>query len=456
MRKLSLLLLLISQLASGQTRDSIFIRQIFDAALDKGHAYEDLRSLCKDIGARLSGSAEAEMAVYWGEQKMKAYGLDRVYLQEIEVPHWERGTKEAAWIKNKKGELRKVEVLALGGSVGTEGLLSGEIVQFETLEDLKKANGREIEGKIVFLSEAMDNKVISTFSAYGGCFPNRGWGAVEAAKKGALAVVIRSLGFPVDDHPHTGSLIYDDTVKKIPGAALSTRDAELLTDWLKIGKVEMLLEMNCRDLGTVVSYNVIGEITGNNNKDEIITVGGHLDSWDVGEGAHDDGAGIMHSLEAFRILKVLGYQPRHTLRVVFFMNEENGEMGGNSYAQFASDAGEKHVAAIESDAGGFSPRGFGISNGTPEFIEKVQAAVTPVLKPYELSRFENGYGGTDIDPLKSFYPDIVLFGLVPDSQRYFDFHHTAADVFENVNKRELELGCASTAAFLYLIDQKLF
>ncbi|MGW8317123.1 MAG: M20/M25/M40 family metallo-hydrolase [Bacteroidales bacterium] len=456
MRKLFLLLLLTSQFASGQTQDSVFIRKIFDVALDRGHAYEDLRSLCKDIGARLSGSAEAEMAVYWGEQKMKAYGIDRVYLQEIEVPHWERGTKEAAWIKNKKGEIRKVEVLALGGSVGTDGLLSGDIVQFETLEDLKGAHDKQVEGKIVFLSQAMDNKEITTFSAYGGCWPNRGLGAVEAAKKGALAVVIRSLGFPVDEHPHTGSLIYNDTVKRIPGAALSTRDAELLADWLKKGKVELLLEMHCHDLGTVVSYNVVGEIKGSSERDKIITVGGHLDSWDVGEGAHDDGAGIMHSPEAFRILKELDYRPRHTLRVVFFMNEENGDMGGRSYARFASEANEKHVAAIESDAGGFSPRGFDISNGTPEFITKVQEAVTRVLKPYELYRFEDGYGGTDIDPLKNFYPEIVLFGLVPDSQRYFDFHHTAADVFENVNKRELEMGCASTAAFLYLIDQKLF
>ena len=455
MRRLFLLFLFISQLAFGQDPDSVFIRKVFDEALARGQSYENLKSLCKDIGNRLTGSAGAEMAVYWGKNKMKGYGFDKVYLQEFKAPHWERGTKESAWIKNEKGEIKKVEVLALGGSVGTNGLLDGEIVNFETLEDLKEADEREVEGKIVFLSQAMDDKQIHTFDAYGGCFPNRGLGAVEAAKKGALAVVIRSLGMPVDEYPHTGSLMYSDDVKKIPGAALSTRDAELLTGWVKQGKVDLLLEMNCKDLGSAVTYNVIGEISGTSNKDEIITIGGHLDSWDVGEGAHDDGAGLMHSLEAFRILKKLGYQPRHTLRVVFFMNEENGDMGGKSYARFASEAGEKLVAAIESDRGGFTPRGFDINNGTPSFIKEVQK-VAQILKPYELYRFESGFAGTDIGPLKGFYPEIVLFDFVPDSQRYFDYHHTAADVFENVNKRELEMGCASMAAMLYLIDQKLF
>ena len=455
MRRLFLIFLLTSRFAFGQDPDSVFVRKMFDMALDKGQSYENLRSLCKDIGGRLSGSAGAEMAVYWSENKMKACGFDKVYLQEFKVPHWDRGTKEAAWIKDEKGDLRKVEVLALGGSVGTNGLLDGELVKFETLEDLKAAKASEVQGKIVFLSQAMDNTQIQTFNAYGGSFPNRGLGAVEAAKKGALAVVIRSLGLPVDEYPHTGSLIYSDDVKKIPGAALATRDAELLADWLNQGSVDLLLDMNCSELDSVVSYNVIGEISGTSNKDEIITVGGHLDSWDVAEGAHDDGAGLMHSLEALRILKELDYHPRHTLRVVFFMNEENGGMGGKSYARFASEAGEIHVAAIESDRGGFTPRGFDIDNGTPSFFEKLQDVVQ-ILRPYELYSFEKGFGGTDINPLKGFYPEIVLFDFAPDSQRYFDFHHTAADVFENVNKRELEMGCASMAAMLYLIDQKLF
>ncbi len=455
MRKLVLFFLLTTQSAFSQDKDSIFIRKIFDEALGKGHAYEDLRSLCKDVGNRLTGSAGAEMAVYWSENKMKSYGFDKVYLQKFETVHWQRGTKEVAWMKNKKGEIKKLEVLALGGSVGTNGLLEGEITKFETLEDLKAANPENVKGKIVYLSQAMNNKEILTFMAYSGCIPNRGWGAVEAARKGALAVVIRSLGFPVDEHPHTGSLKYADDVEKIPGAALATCDADLLNSWLEEGKVELLLEMDCREIGITETYNVIGEITGSTKKDQIILVGGHLDSWDVGEGAHDDGAGIIHSLEAFRVLKELGYQPKHTLRVVFFMNEENGNAGGESYARVASGAGEKHVAAIESDRGAFSPRGFDINNGTPELIKKVQE-LTQVLKPYELYRFENGFGGVDIWPLSKLYPDIVLFGFVPDSQRYFDFHHSAADVFENVNKRELEMGCASMAAFLYLIDKKIF
>jgi acetylornithine deacetylase/succinyl-diaminopimelate desuccinylase-like protein len=211
--------------------------------------------------------------------------------------------------------------------------------------------------------------------------------------------------------------------------------------------------MNCRKLEDKLSHNVIAEMTGKTNPDEIITFGGHLDSWDVGEGAHDDGAGVIHSLEALRIFKKLNYQPNRTLRVVFFMNEENGNMGGKTYAKEAKATGEKHVAAIESDRGGFSPRGFSC-DGDQKYIDLIQR-FSAILKPYELHKFEKGYGGVDIGPLKDEFEGIPLFGFVPDSQRYFDFHHNANDVFENVNKRELELGAASMAAFIYLLDKNL-
>jgi len=448
----SLALLLLSFSSTCQD-DSTFIRTIYSEALSNGKSYNDLRSLCKDIGARITGSAEAEMAVFWGKQKMEEYGFDKVYLQEIEVPHWERGTKEVGWIKNKYNSLTKVNLLALGGSIGTEGLIEGELIEFATLDELKLAKRKDVEGKIVFINQPMDPNHIETFKAYGGCYPIRGNGAIEASKLGAIAVIIRSLGLPIDEHPHTGSMHYEEGIDKIPAAAIATVDAENLSQLLRKEKASFALEMDCRDYPPTKSYNVIGELTGSENPDHIITFGGHLDSWDTGEGAHDDGAGIVHCLEAMRILKDLNYKPKNTLRVVFFMNEENGNMGGKTYAQWAKDNGDIMIAAVESDRGGFTPRGFQC-DGTDEQIEMLQSFEKHFL-PYNLHVFEKGYGGVDISPLKDTYEGIPLFGFVPDGQRYFDLHHSPNDVFETVNKRELELGCASIAAFLYLLDKTL-
>ncbi|MGV3632475.1 MAG: M20/M25/M40 family metallo-hydrolase [Bacteroidota bacterium] len=432
--------------------DSAFIRKVYDMALSKGNAYEDLRSLCKDVGARISGSAQAQMAVEWGEQKMKSYGFDKVYLQEIQVPKWVRGNKEVCWVHAGQKAI-PVKILALGGSIGTNGTIKAELVMFNSLEELKKARRSEVEGKIVFLNQPMNEKDINTFKAYGGCYGIRAHGAVETARLGGKAVVIRSLAMPVDDHPHTGSLHYEDGTEKIPAAAISTRDCELIAAHYAKGKLKLTLDMDCKDLGMVTSYNVIGELTGKEKADEIITFGGHLDSWDTGEGAHDDGAGIIHSLEAMRILKESGYKPKHTLRVVFFMNEENGNKGGQSYARIAKEKGEKHIAALESDRGGFSPRGFSCDGDIAKF--RGMFDFHQLFGPYELSEFEKGYGGVDINPLKEQFEGITLFGFVPDSQRYFDFHHAESDVFEAINKRELELGCAAMASFLYLIDKNL-
>ncbi|MCF8415950.1 MAG: M20/M25/M40 family metallo-hydrolase [Crocinitomicaceae bacterium] len=453
MKILSSILLFITLSVSAQNTDSLFIRSIYDQALSEGKAYEDLRSLCKDIGARLSGSAEAQMAIEWSKLKMESYGFDKVYLQEIKVPHWERGTKESAWIREKNGKLTSLNLLALGGSIGTDGILEGEIVEFTHLDELKKAKRSEVEGKIVFLNQPMDEQQINTFKAYGGCYAIRGNGAVEGAKLGAKAVIIRSLGMPIDDHPHTGSMHYEEDVPKIPAAAVSTKDAEMLSCKIKEGKSRLVLEMDCRSFPDATSFNVIAEITGKENPNEIITFGGHLDSWDTGEGAHDDGAGVIHCLEALRILKELKYQPKHTLRVVFFMNEENGNMGGKTYATWSKERGENQIAALESDRGGFAPRGFNC-DGTAEQIKLLETLAFH-FKPYELHIFEKGYGGVDIGPLKTTFEGIPLFGFVPDSQRYFDFHHAPSDVFENVNKRELELGCGAIGSFIYLLDKNL-
>jgi len=443
-------LLIIQLNAFGQ--DSVFIRKIFTEALDRGKAYSDLRELCKNIGPRLSGSANAEMAIDWSEAKFKSYKFDNIHRQAIMVPHWERGTTESGWVTNKKGRILKLNLLALGGSVGTNGLMRGELIEFSSLDELKKATKQKVSGKIVFINKKMDAAQIQTFNAYGGCYAIRGEGAVEAAKKGAIAVIIRSLGLPIDEHPHTGSMHYDNDVPKIPAAAISTKDAEVVSEWLKSETLTANIDLNCFELPDAPSFNVMGELAGD-FQNQIITIGGHLDSWDTGEGAHDDGAGVIHCMEALRILQALGYQPKHTLRVVFFMNEENGNVGGKSYAKWVKEKGENHVAALESDRGGFVPRGFSC-DGAAAYIQLLNS-FSELFKPYDLHIFEQGFGGVDIGPLKNEFTGIPLFGFVPDSQRYFDFHHAPSDIFENVNERELALGAASIAALIYLIDQRL-
>lgn len=434
------------------TEDSVFVRKIYDTALEKGECYENLRTLCKDIGARITGSAEAKMAIQWGYDLLSTYGFDHVYLQEIKVPHWERGTTEAAWMENSAGVVKKMNVLALGGSVGTNGLIEGEVVMVNGIAELEKLSSASLKGKIIFFNRPFDQKMIQTFEAYGACVDQRWEGTNVASRLGAEAVIIRSMASSTDAHAHTGVMHYDADVIPVPGAAISTMDADNLELWLKKGVVRVKLEMDCRTYEDEVSYNVIAEMLGHED-DQIITFGGHLDSWDVGEGAHDDGAGIVHSIEALRILKVLNYQPNHTLRCVLFMNEENGNFGGKSYAEIAAENKERHLCAIETDRGGFLPLGFDVV-GNAEQLSFIQS-LADVLKPYDLLKFNEGYGGVDIGPLLSYYPEMLQLGMAVNSQRYFDYHHSKADVFETVNKRELELGAAAVAAIVYLVDRRL-
>lgn len=430
---------------SAQTNEQQ-LRKIFDEALVNGESYENLRVLCKKVGARLSGSVAADQAVYWGEDVLEGIGLDSIWLQEVMVPRWERGNVEKA--TTNKGE--QLTITALGGSIGTPtGGITGEIVEVKSFEELNRLGSNKIKGKIVFFNRPMEPKHISTFSAYGGCVNQRGSGASEAAKLGAIGVIVRSMNLREDDFPHTGGLRYQDGVKKIPGVAISTLDANKLAYELQQGeKIKVTLDLNCQQLKDVKSFNVIGEIRGSVHPEKIITVGGHLDSWDIGEGAHDDGAGVVQSMEVLRIFKAVGYKPQNTIRAVLFMNEENGNRGGEKYAAKAMENKEEHIAALESDRGGFSPRAFSIDG--PGY-NKINSWIS-LLKPYGVYETILGFAGVDIGPLKKEQKDITLIGLVPDSQRYFDYHHSADDVFENVNKRELELGGASLAALIYLID----
>jgi carboxypeptidase Q len=430
--------------------DSTTIRKIYDEILIKGQAYENLKVLCKEIGSRLSGSEGAEKAVDWTYELMKGYGFDTVYKQAVMVPHWVRGNKEFAYFQSGFAT-QEVPVTALGGSIATtkEGITAG-IIEVQNFEQLKKMDPSKVKGNIVFFNRPMDAKQIETFKAYGGCVDQRGSGAAEAAKMGAVATIVRSMNLRLDDYPHAGGMSYQEGVKKVPAAAISTNGAEALSKAIKENSdTKFHLILSCKTLPDVESYNVIAELRGTEFPDEFMVVGGHLDSWDKGEGAHDDGAGVVQSIEVLRIFKKLGIKPKRSLRTVLFMNEENGAKGAYAYADIAKKSNEKHIAAIESDRGGFAPRGFSVQGNAQEVAHIKQWS--GLLKPYFLEKIEAGFGGVDIGPLKE--QGTMLIGYYPDPQRYFIHHHADTDVFEAVDERELELGAASITSLFYLLDR---
>ncbi|MCE2708211.1 MAG: M28 family peptidase [Bacteroidota bacterium] len=428
------------------------LRTLYTTELKEGHTYENLRTLCKEIGNRLAGSPGAAAAVEWTKQVMESYGFDTVYLQPVMVPHWERGGKDIARIIDSKTQgTVDLSALALGNTQGTgpSGLL-GQVIEVKGLAELQ-ALGNQVKGKIVFFNGPMDPSKIDAFEAYSGAVGQRSSGAAAAAKWGALAILVRSMSNRVDDFPHTGNQRYDPEYAAIPALAISTQDANLLSKLLaQQPDLSVYLESHGEMKAEKLSYNVIGELRGSEHPEEIIAVGGHLDSWDVGEGAHDDGAGCMQAIEVLRLYKHLGWKPKRTLRAVMWMNEENGLRGGQEYARVAKENGEKHIAAIESDSGGFLPIGFS-STGTDAQRSKL-SSWAELLRPYQLWNLQKPGGGADIGPLRD--QGTFLIGLLPDSQKYFIYHHTEADVFEAVDQRELELGAAAMAALVYLIDRE--
>ncbi|MBM3447548.1 MAG: M28 family peptidase [Bacteroidetes bacterium] len=427
--------------------DSVFVKKFYEMALSDNAAHNDLKILCKEIGNRIAGSENADKAIVWGEETLSGIA-DTVQKMPVMVPKWVREKNEYGAIVIGRKKL-VIPVKALGGSVGTNGLLKAEVIECRDFEDLKK-KGNEVKGKIVFFNKAFDPVFINTGSAYGNTFPIRSDGASEAAKYGAVGCIIRSLTSADDRFPHTGAMSYKSDVPQIPAAAISSVDAHTLHTKLEMSKVFFEMKMNCELFPDVEQFNVIGEIKGTQFPERIIVVGGHLDSWDVGEGAHDDGAGIVQSIEVLRLLKRAGYKPACTIRCVLYINEEFGNDGGLTYADSVHAQQLNHIAAIESDAGGFTPKGFSL-DGTDEQVEWLKG-LQNFFDPYNLYVFKRGGSGVDISPLKN--GKTMLFGLQVDGQRYFDYHHTDNDIFENVNRRELELGAAAMTSLVYFLDQR--
>lgn len=441
---------LLSVSVSNAQEDSVMLRKIVEDVLVRGKAYEHLRILCKQVGPRLSGSENGLKAVKFTERMMHAVGADTVYLQEVMVPKWVREKKDSVSME-LTGGAQSLRVTALGNSEGT-GLngLKAEVIEVKNFDELD-ALGNKVKGKIVFYNYPMNSAFVKTFQAYGDAGKYRGTGASRAAKYGAVAVLVRSLASNPDDFPHTGAMNYDPAFPKIPAMAVSTNDAEKLSAAIKKGQVKKLyMRSVCGMQGEALSYNVVGEIRGTDFPNEVITVGGHIDSWDLAEGAHDDGAGCVQSMEVLRVFKALGIKPKRTIRAVMFQNEENGLRGGTKYAEIAGVEGKKHILALESDAGGFTPRGFGVENSDAARRDKVKAWASLFL-PYGVHEFNDGGGGADVNPLRKLGTTTV--GLSPDSQRYFDIHHSGLDVFESVSRRELHLGAGVMAGLIFLVDK---
>lgn len=434
----------------GQAKEET-VQKIYHEALNNSPVYENLRFLCKKIGNRITGSPQAAAAVEYTQQLMNEYGFDTVYLQPVKVPRWVRGG--APIVKIITGsETSTIPALSLGFTIGTEHSgVEAEIIELKSFDDLKKRGEKEIKGKIVFFNRPFKQDHVDPLYAYSEAGDQRSRGPAEAATFGAAGVLVRSLTGATDHAPHTGYTFVDPKGRSVPAVAIATMDADRLSTAIKNGRrpsAYINYQNSLKD--SVLSYNVIGELRGKIYPDQIIAVGGHLDSWDVGEGAHDDGGGCMQAIEVGRVYKKLGIQPQRTIRVVMWIDEETGGLGSKAYSDSSDRKGENHLAALESDLGVFAPLGFTFQTKNRSHLKNLDLW-KQYFEPYNILYFKEGFAGVDIRPLES--QGALLIGFKPEGQRYFDLHHTAEDTFEKVNKRELELGAAAITSLIFLIDK---
>ena len=450
--------------AKAQNTDSLTIRRIFNEAMPDTTSYNNLRYLCTHIVGRLCGSPKAEEAVQWAKKVLEGMNLDTVFLQETKVKHWIRGNEEVI-VKPRKAKGYKLQACAIGGSVSTPANgITSKVIEVYDDDDLKKLGKEKIAGNIIFFNHPANPAVYYTFGAYGEAVKFRASGASEAAKYGAIAVIVRSATLAHDNFPHTGVMHYKDSIPRIPAMCISTNDADKLSRELKKEpSMNIFMRVASSEQPEAISYNVIGEIRGSETPDDHIIFGGHLDSWDIGQGANDDGTGVVQTIEILRLFKALNIKPKRTIRVVVFMDEEMDQRGAKTYAEYALGKShamlpnskfkipkpEYHIAAIEADRGGTTPFGFSI-DASDEQYAKIKSW-KDLLSPYGLYMFDKGGSGVDVGKLKPL--GTALIALVTDSQRYFDYHHSANDTFDKVNQRELQLGSFSMAALVYLIDK---
>ena len=449
MNRFSLFLLVFLFLKPGhsQNTDSLLIREIFTNSLTNREAYNNLGYLCENTQGRLIGSETSLVALEYLKNYAESIGVDTVYLQAFKSPAWKQN---AATLRIKSGKSKisiKCDALGPSPSTADKGIMA-VIIEVKSLKEVEDLGEERIKGKIVFYNRPWDHSAINTFAGYGHTVDQRSRGPAMAAKFGAVGVIVRSAGSGYDDFPHTGSTRYED--KKIPAVAISAMDADFLSQKLKVfpGTTATLLT-DCEDLQEVTTYNLIAEIKGHEKPEEIIAVGGHIDAWFNSPGAHDDGAGCVMSMDVLRIFKELKIQNKRTIRAVMFMDEELYQSGGKAYAENSLVKKEKHILAIEADAGAFTPEGFMVDANETAF-NKI-SGYYPVFEPYGIKYIRKGGTGVDIAPLKQ--QGVNLAGYRTDSQRYFDLHHSANDTFDQINFRELQLGSGNLASLIFLVDK---
>lgn len=447
MKFISLLLVLaLSCTLTAQENQKEIIKKIFDNALTDQSAYQNLKYLCDHAPGRLIGTENSYVAVNYMKEYLETLELDTVFLQSFESPAWICESASAKIIFNKQ-EIN-LNVDALGPSISTDRYgLTASVIEVSSLDEIKALSEENVKGKIVFFNGRVNPTTINTFRAYGAAVGQRYSGPEEAAKKGALGVIVRSVNSKLDDFPHTGSC--NQFNYRIPAMAVSTNDAELLSEKLKMEpNLQLQINIQAKDI-EVTTFNLIADIRGSEKPDEYIVVSGHIDSWHNTQGAHDDGIGCMQAVDVLRLFKDLKLNNKRTIRVILFMDEELYQSGGNSYAEYTQQNNIKHYFALEADAGGLTPEGFTI-DASEALVANIQS-IKPLLLPYGIYYTKKGGGGVDIAPLKKF--GVPLAGYRTDAQRYFEYHHSANDTFDKVNFREMQLGSGNMASLIYLIDQ---
>lgn len=424
-------------------------KKISDEIMTNGRAYENLGELTKGIGPRFSATPGYTKAVEWAEKKFKEIGINMIWRQEAKAPVWIRG-KESLHIKAENGDWKNIRMLSFGNSEGTGGKdLTGEIVLINSTSELNAMSIGQLKDKIVFVNVPMDPKIINTSDSYLQTAKSKLISASVIAKTGAKALIIRSLTTANDDTPHAKMIYYEpDDKVKIPALSIGVRSADELEKTLKKQKVTAKINMTAESKASTTNPNIIAEIQGKKDS-KVIVLGAQLDSWDVGEGAIDDGTGVAQCIEVLRTLKALGYENNHTIRVVLYANSENGGQGREMYAAYVKKREEKHIFALGTDAGGYSPRGFSL-----DMSPQRRRLVSPwkdYFLPYGVYDFDQTDAIQDISPLKKL--DIPLAELVVDTQRYFDYHHSEQDTFDKVNKRELLLGAVAITQMIFMVDK---
>jgi hypothetical protein len=443
-----------SAFAQEQNEDASFVRKIADNILKSNSCSDNFHFLTKNIGGRMAGSPAMGKAEQWVKEELKKAGADSVWLQACKVNHWERGGKDSAFIsytaENGQKTRKSLHAAALGNSLGSgSSALKAPLLMVNSFEELGQKK-EEASGKIIFFGPRFKDGE-NPINEYSRLAKYRTMGAAEAAKYGAKGVIVRSLTNSIDDHPHTGGQHVDPNVPPIPAIAVSTNDANIIEQQcLKGNAVDAEIFTHGRMFKDTTGNNVVGELKGWEFPDRYITIGAHLDSWDIAEGASDDGTGVVITLEILRVLKETGFRPRYTIRFVLFADEENGINGALAYASAAAERNEIHVFAIESDAGCFPPYTIGVSGLSPESRQKLES-FSPLFKPYKAGEFSNG-GAADIGPLNQNFKTPIA-SLWSDQQQYFRVHHSTADTYENTDSNSIKLGAINLAIMLYLAEK---